>query len=136
MTDSLVARRILVVEDELIVSWLLEDMLANLGCIVVGPAARVVQALEMVEALDIDAAVLDVCLNEQFSYPVADALIARRVPFIFATGYDRARLRHEYSSYSVLQKPFHASDLDAALLKLFPQAGQGIKTGTAVASVP
>ena len=61
--SSLSGRRILVVEDEVIVAWLLEDMLADFGCAVIGPAARVGQALAMVEAEAIDAAVLDVNLN-------------------------------------------------------------------------
>ena len=125
MTASLVGRRILVVEDELIVAWLLEDMLADLGCVVVGPAARIAEALEMIEAQEVDAAVLDVCLNEQFSYPIAEALVARGAPFMFATGYDKARLRQDFKSHPVLQKPFHRSELRAALLKLFRPPGQG-----------
>lgn len=124
MTASLIARRVLVVEDELIVSWLLEDMLAAFGCIVIGPAARVAQALAMIGSEDIDAAVLDVSLEGEFSYPVANALMLRCVPFIFATGYDRARLPQPYRSYGALQKPFHGSELRAALLKLFPSTAK------------
>src|SRR4051794_22900016 len=90
MTDCpLSGRRVLVVEDEMIVAWLLQDMLADLGCAVVGPAARVSQALAMIDAEAIDAAVLDVNLNGQKSYPVADALAARGMPFVFSTGYGR-----------------------------------------------
>jgi CheY-like chemotaxis protein len=76
MNSGLAGRRILVVEDEAIVAWALEDMLIELGCRVVGPAARVSQALVIVEKEPIDAAVLDVNLNGEKCYPIADALSA------------------------------------------------------------
>jgi DNA-binding NtrC family response regulator len=118
MNNPLSGRRILVVEDEMIVSWLLEDMLAQFGCVVVGPAARVEQALAVIEAEAIDAAVLDVNLNGQKSYPVADALAARGVPFVFSSGYGRDSLPNGYRSVPVLQKPFHLRDLGHTLAKL------------------
>ena len=103
MTDCpLSGRRVLVVEDEMIVAWLLQDMLADLGCAVVGPAARVAQALAMIDAEAIDAAVLDVNLNGQKSYPVADALAARGVPFVFSTGYETESLPNGYQSLPVV----------------------------------
>ena len=119
MTDSpLSGRRVLVVEDEMIVAWLLQDMLADLGCAVVGPAARVAQALAMIEAEAIDAAVLDVNLNGQKSYPVADALAARGVPFVFSTGYETESLPNDYQSLRLLQKPFKRSELGDTLAQL------------------
>src|SRR3954452_18857806 len=119
MTDCpLSGRRVLVVEDEMIVAWLLQDMLADLGCAVVGPAARVTQALAMIDAEAIDAAVLDVNLNGQKSYPVADALAARGVPFVFSTGYVTESLPNEYQSLRLLQKPFKRSELGDTLAQL------------------
>ena len=102
----------------MIVAWLLEDMLADLGCTVVGPAARVNQALAMIDAEAIDVAVLDVNLNGQMSYPIADALAARGVPFVFSTGYDKDRLQDGYRTVPVLQKPYHRSELADTLAKL------------------
>ena len=97
MIDNLLSgRRVLVIEDDMMVVMLLEDMLANLGCEVVGPAARVNQALAMIDAEAIDAAVLDVNLNGKKSYPIADALVARGVPFVFSTGYDKDTLIDSY----------------------------------------
>jgi CheY-like chemotaxis protein len=121
MTDSpLFGRRVLVIEDEMIVAMLLEDMLADLGCTVLGSAVRVEQALTMIEAAEaLDAAVLDVNLNGQKSYPVADALVARGVPFVFATGYRRDAVMNGYRSFRQLQKPFKLSELGDALAKLF-----------------
>jgi CheY-like chemotaxis protein len=120
MTDGpLSGRRVLVIEDEMMVAMLLEDMLADLGCTVVGSAARVEEALALIEAAGaLDAAVLDINLNGQKSYPVADALVARSVPFLFATGYGRDSVMNGYRSFPLLQKPFRPSELAAALAKL------------------
>ena len=118
MNSRLSGRKVLVVEDEIIVVWLLEDMLVDLGCAIVGPANSVSQALAMIDAEAFDAAVLDVNLDGQMSYPVADALTARGMPFVFSTGYDKDTLRDGYRTFPVLQKPFHRSELGDALAKL------------------
>jgi CheY-like chemotaxis protein len=118
MNSRLSGRKVLVVEDEMIVVWLLEDMLVDLGCAIVGPANSVNQALAMIDAEAFDAAVLDVNLDGQMSYPVADALTARGMPFVFSTGYDKDTLRDGYRTFPVLQKPFHRSELGDALAKL------------------
>lgn len=111
-------RKVLVVEDEIMVAWLLEDLLADLGYAIVGPAARVNQALTMIETEAIDVAVLDVNLNGEMSYPIADALAARGVPFVFVTGYDKDRILDVYRRCPILQKPFHRSELSGTLAKL------------------
>jgi len=119
-------RKVLIVEDEMIVAWLLEDMLAELGCVVVGPAASVKQALAMIDAAPIEVAVLDVNLNGEMSYPVADALTARGVPFVFVTGYDKERMLDGYRALPVLQKPFHRSELTDTLAQLLASAEPGV----------
>src|ERR1700728_3662930 len=111
-------RRVLLVEDELFVVWLVEDMLDDLGCKVIGPASSVNQALAMIDAEAIDAAVLDINLNGQMSYPVADALAARGVPFVFSTGYDKDALLDGYRTFPVLQKAIQRSELRDTLTKL------------------
>src|SRR5664280_1571579 len=116
MNSPFSGRRALMVEDEMIVAWLLEDMLTDLGCAVIGPAGNVNQALAMIEAEAIDVAVLDVNLNGQLSYPIADALAA---PFVFSTGYDKDRMLEGYRTCPVLQKPYHRSELSDMLAKLF-----------------
>src|SRR5674476_863310 len=117
MNSPFSGRRVFVVEDEMLVAWLLEDMLAEIGCAVVGPAGSVNQALAMIGAEAIDVAVLDVNLNGQLSYPIADALTARGVPFVFVTGYDKDRMLDGYRSFPVLQKPFHRADLTDTLAR-------------------
>jgi CheY-like chemotaxis protein len=114
--EFLQGRRVLVVEDELMIAMLVEDMLADLGCSVVGPAHELASALELARGdLGIDAALLDVNLAGQSVFPVADALRAKGVPSIFSTGYGEAGLRDVDQGAPVLQKPFRAGDLARAL---------------------
>jgi CheY-like chemotaxis protein len=109
-------RRVLVVEDEMMIAMLVEDMLADLGCSVVGPAHGLEAALRLVDnEVGLDAALLDVNLGGQPVFAVADALRARGVPAIFSTGYGEAGLREVDAGSPVLQKPFRAGDLARAL---------------------
>jgi CheY-like chemotaxis protein len=121
MSEPAVARelkglRVLVVEDEALVALQLEDMLSDLGCAVIGPAARVHQALDLLNGQWVDAAVLDLNVAGELVYPVADALTRRGVPFIFATGYGASGLTEPYRSRPVLQKPFLLTQLRKAML--------------------
>jgi CheY-like chemotaxis protein len=99
----------------MIVVLLLKEMLAELGHTLVGPATNVGTALEIAERSAVDVAILDVDLGGQESYPVAAALAAREIPFIFSTGYRRDRLPDRYKEGLMLQKPFQEDDLQAAL---------------------
>ncbi len=112
---ELAGLRVLIVEDEMMVSMLIEDMLGDLGCHVVGPAARLDEALALAENAEIDCAVLDVNLGGQSTFPVADLLRAKGVPFAFATGYGDAGLREVDRDSAVLQKPFREVDLAKVL---------------------
>ena len=115
-TPTLVGRRILVVEDEMMIAMLVEDMLAEFGCAVVGPAHALDTALDLaLTEIGIDAALLDVNLGGQPVFAVADALRAKGVPAIFSTGYGDAGLRDVDRGSPVLQKPFRAGDLARAL---------------------
>lgn len=103
--------RILVVEDEAMVALGLEDMLASLGHVVVAMVAGLDRALAAAREEVVDLGILDVNLRGQETYVVADVLAGRGIPFIFATGYEPARLREPYRDGHVLQKPFRQSDL-------------------------
>jgi CheY-like chemotaxis protein len=120
MTDTakLAGLRVLVVEDEMMVSMLIEDMLTDLGCVVVGPASRLDEAIELVRTSDLDCAVLDVNLGGQPIFPLADLLRERGKPFAFATGYGDAGVRDVDRGTPVLQKPFREGDLARVLGEL------------------
>jgi DNA-binding response OmpR family regulator len=78
--------RVLVVEDEMMVSMLIEDMLSDLGCEVIGPASRLDEAIALANESELDCAVLDVNLGGQPIFPLADLLREKGAPFAFATG--------------------------------------------------
>lgn len=111
---------ILVVEDETMVSFLIEDMLNELGCKAVWLAGNVREALALLEQQTPDAAVLDVNLGGEYAYPIAARLTQGTVPFIFATGYGRSGIPGEWAARPVLQKPFSRDMLEAALRSVLP----------------
>jgi CheY-like chemotaxis protein len=108
---DLAGLRVLVVEDEMMVSMLIEDMLGDMGCQVIGPASRLDEALALAQESEIDCAVLDVNLGGQPIFPLADLLREKGRPFAFATGYGDSALRDVDKGSPVLQKPFRESDL-------------------------
>jgi CheY-like chemotaxis protein len=103
---GLAGRRILVVEDEMLVAMMVEDLLTELGCEVVGPAASVAEALRLAAQGRIDGAVLDVNLGSERVYPVADELKREQVPFVFVTGYGPSGLDTGHHGHPTIQKPF------------------------------
>ncbi len=107
--------RILVVEDEMLVAMNIEDMLLALGHEVAGLASRLAPALQLAEEGDFDLAMLDVNLAGETSFPVADILRRRGIPYLFATGYGIDGIEEGYRGAPVLQKPFRSRDLAGAL---------------------
>jgi CheY-like chemotaxis protein len=108
---QLAGLRVLVVEDEMMLLLFVEELLTDSGCLVVATGSTVDAALLLIAAQPFDAGVLDLNLKGTLSYPVADALKARHVPFIFATGYGKAGIRVPYQGSPVLQKPFEGHEL-------------------------
>ena len=108
--------RVIVVEDETLLAMLLEDMLAELGCEVLWTAHRVGKALELVAQCAPDAAVLDVNIAGDPVYPVAQALVERDIPFVFATGYGTRGLDYSWRDRPIVQKPFQMEHLSRGLL--------------------
>lgn len=123
--DAISGARVLVVEDDMMISMLLEDMLTSLGFDVVGSVVSVQEALQVIEATAvIDVAVLDVNLDGTRSDAVADALAARGVPFVFATGYGAHGRSDSHRDRPVLQKPFSRKSLAAMLQRLLAVSSQ------------
>src|SRR4030095_10534159 len=104
-------RRVLVVEDEALVSMLLADLLTEAGCVVIGPAGTAQSALSLIEQEPIDCAILDVKLIDGTSLPVAEALAARGIRFVLSTGYAREAIDPGYNGAPVLQKVVNLSDV-------------------------
>lgn len=114
--DGLKGLNVFVVEDEVAIALLLEDMLADFGCGIVGPAARVDVACDMARAHPIDVALLDVNVAGQTIAPVVEALAERAIPIVFSTGYGRSGLDERFRDAPVLEKPFTQADLQRKLL--------------------
>ena len=113
--DRLAGQRVLVIEDESLVTMILEDTLAEIGCEVAGLASRLRDAVQKAQSLSFDVAILDVNLNGEQTFPIAEILIDRGIPFVFATGYGSASLPAPLQAVPVLQKPFEQRDLEIAL---------------------
>ena len=116
--SALRGKRVLLVEDEAVIAFAVEDILLDLGCQVVGPAFSLEEAIAMASAEPIDAAILDVNLNDQRSYAVADELQRRGIPFLFATGYAEGGVGWDRSEVAVLPKPYRSEQIAAALGRL------------------
>jgi len=110
--------RILLVEDESLIAMMMQDMLASLGFIVIGPYGGLEAALSAAQHADLDGAVLDVNLNGEAAYPVADMLAARGVPYILVTGYESDSIRGRHAAAPVLQKPIEPGMLGQVLSAL------------------
>lgn len=132
--------KILVVEDESIVSFLLEDMLTDIGCEVMGPAPSLSDAFVLFDKVKPQAAVLDVNLRGEMVYPFAEKLERDRVPFLFATGYGIAGIPERWQRWPVIQKPFQLKTLigalDQALSGQRPSNGRGPQQSSLMSDPP
>lgn len=106
MTASLAGKRILIVEDEYFIASDLKRALEGEAAIVLGPVGELAKGLDMLHAATPDAAILDVNLQGEDSYAIADSLASRAIPYMFLTGYDAWALRGEYRAIPRLSKPF------------------------------
>ena len=107
--------RVLVVEDEGAVAFMIEEMLEDLGCEVAASVASLARAEDAVRSLAFDAALLDVNLAGATTFDLARELDRRQLPYVFSTGYGNAGLPPDLRDRPVLTKPFAASDLHHAL---------------------
>ena len=118
---ALEGKRVLLVEDEYLLALTVQDVLRDAGCVIVGPFARVCEALDAARGELVDVAVLDVNIAGEMVFPVALALEARGTPFLFVTGYGRAALPADRADWDACTKPFRARELiDLLALKMRP----------------
>ena len=117
-SSALRDRRILVVEDEYLIAATLSDQLEDAGSIVLGPVPSVDKAIKIINSeFQIDAAVLDVNLGGVLAYAVADMLIAKKIPFVFTSGYEDNVLRSRYSQVKNCLRPYQFRAMEAALVE-------------------
>ena len=124
MHRLLSGRRVLVVEDEIMVLMNIEGALADLGCSAVSAAGTVDEALDLLEAERFDVAMLDVNLGGRPSYDVAEALVSRSIPFLFSTGYGEHGIDARFSDRPVLHKPYSDQQLGELLAGLLPAGNE------------
>ena len=113
--------RVLLVEDEILVAMMMRDILTELGFSVIGPFSRLSEAMVAAVHDDIDAGIIDVNLGGEFVYPVADVLVARKIPFVFVTGYGVESIDSRFADVPIVKKPVQRQ----VLQKIFiPASGE------------
>ncbi|WP_409018486.1 response regulator [Brevundimonas vesicularis] len=123
MTTALEGRRVLVIEDESLVAMLLETILEDMGCEVIGPESNIDDGLQAASNTPkLDAALLDVNVAGREVFPVAEALLARNVPVVFSTGYGESGLPEQWRGRPTIQKPFTENTIRDALLRAIAPA--------------
>ncbi len=109
-------KRVLLVEDEALIAMLLQSMLEENGVEVIGPAATLDEAMTLANQGGFDAALLDLNLEDGLSYPVAELLRTRGIPFAITSG--SADIDADYEDVPALSKPFLQSEVEAVLRDL------------------
>jgi CheY-like chemotaxis protein len=109
------AFRVLLVDDEALIRLMVSDMLEDLGHVVVAEAGELDQSLILARSADFDLAILDVNLNGVRIDLVAEAILARRIPFILATGYSSPSIAARYRQIPRLRKPYGVNELKSAI---------------------
>ena len=108
----------LVVEDETLIAFMIEEAIAEMGLRSIGPAPSVAKALALLQVEAPAGAVLDVNLAGEVVYPVAEALTARGIPYAFLTGYGEGGIRDGYRTHPVIPKPFAIEDIQKTIRSL------------------
>ena len=110
--------RILVLDDEPLISMMVQDWLTELAYETVGPANSVTGALGLIDSTPLDAAILDLSLGKEDCYPVAEALRARGIPFVLVTGYGHVNVADCFQDAPILSKPIDFQAIKDAMCKL------------------
>jgi CheY-like chemotaxis protein len=118
VTGALSGRRILVVEDSPVVGPFTVDILADLGCEVVGPAPNMAAARRLIEDGPFDAALMDVHIRGERVFPLCEMLEDRNVPFVFTSGYADWHMPNKWNDRARLQKPYTVRQVEEALTEL------------------
>jgi CheY-like chemotaxis protein len=112
---GLIGCRVFVVEDEALLSMLLQQLLGEIGCIVAGSASRLAEAMRQAETLIFDVALLDINLHGERVFPLAEAILARSQGVVIVSGYSDRVLPESLRAVPLLQKPYLRHDLARVL---------------------
>lgn len=112
--------RFLLIEDEALILLDVKSMLREMGWEVAGSATKIDAAMRLARTGSFDAAIIDINLDGSMTYPVADILRERAIPFAFTTGYGRTAIDDAYADVPVLHKPFGPDELEAVVTQLLP----------------
>jgi CheY-like chemotaxis protein len=121
VSEAKAGRRVLVVEDESMIRMLLDGMLSDIGYTMTAEAVALDEAMALAKQGEFDVAILDVNLHNEPITPVAEILIQRGLPFVFATGADLCGVPEAYRAHPILQKPFRVEALERALQAAVPK---------------
>ena len=113
------ARRVLIVEDEMLIALMLQDMLQDSGHVVEGVATSLRTGLDLATKANAELAILDINLNGEECYPIVEILQQRGIPFVFSTGYGSGTVRPEYDAVPTLVKPYQQDLLVTAIRAAF-----------------
>jgi len=115
-SGSLKGEKVLVVEDEALIAIYLESVLTDHGCDILGPYSRIGDVINVARDSDFDLALLNIYINGQFIYPVADILMSRNIPIVFLSGFSRSYVPLDrYGRSGFIQKPCHKTKIVKAL---------------------
>lgn len=117
--------KVLIIEDEAVISMMLESWIADLGHETVGPASTISKALNLIETTEFDAVILDMALDGTLTYELAETLRARGIPFAWGTGYNARDILPEFRDEIIVSKPYSFDAFALAietLLAAGPQA--------------
>ena len=110
--------RILIVDDEPLIAMMLADWVSELGHETLGPSYSAESAMALIETLPPHAAIVDVSLGSTNGYPVAELLVQKNIPFVFATGHGEGAVIPRFAGTGLLAKPFGFADVSAALERM------------------
>lgn len=123
MTYDFQGKQILVLEDDALLAMDMEDFLSDLGVTVVGPVSHVAAALEQINKMDLDGAVIDLNLRGEMSFPVIDELKAANIPFVVCSGYaEIPGVRSQLGGLTIVSKPCDFTNLSGVLAREFALA--------------
>jgi CheY-like chemotaxis protein len=128
--QRLAARRVLVVEDDILIAMDIEQLLRDAGCTIVGPVSRVAEALELLQQNRIDAALLDINLGSEQVFPVADVLDDSGIPFVLITGHTMRPVPARHKERPIVTKPYRPNRVLAALVSALGSNRQRVVSQT------